>query len=423
MSLFDFGINILENSIIYIFLVNYLNTNSKFNKYVLVCFILLSATLMSFFNIMVGFEGIYIYIVHFISIIYCIRYSNNSVIECVFINFLVYSLIMIINGTLTLTINLVIFQDYSAILTDYKHFWIVIIISKLILFCVCYSIVKIRKSYDSVVIKSEISIMFLYIILISLIYQPFGMSLYRANFNINVFVVGFLSLAILSISFIFAFFTLLKINKKIRDSELKSLVQQIQLDKIAEIKELNTSIISLKHDMRHILSYISSCLDNNYIEGAQKSIDDYQLRIDDVSLLKLTSNDILNYTLNQLNAKCKYNGFDLVCSISSNCKFNLSDNDLLIILSNIFENAYENCCGENCIRVNIVDNENYSIISVENSLDKPSVDVYNDFKTSKKGSNHGYGINNVRDLLDKNGGSIYFDSVNYLFVTKIVLLK
>ena len=106
MSLFDFGINILENSIIYIFLVNYLNTNSKFNKYVLVCFILLSATLMSFFNIMVGFEGIYIYIVHFISIIYCIRYSNNSVIECVFINFLVYSLIMIINGNVNSNICL-----------------------------------------------------------------------------------------------------------------------------------------------------------------------------------------------------------------------------------------------------------------------------------------------------------------------------
>ena len=422
MILFDLCINIVENTIIYFFLVNYLRMNNKYNRIVLTMFIIISTISITFFNLAIGYEGLYIYVLHFIAIIFCFKYSDNYLIECIFIVFLSYSLIAVINGTLIISMNLLISNEFnSPYLLTYKYSWIIIILSKIIFLIVCANIVRVRKKYNDAIIQSEIAILFLLVVLISLAYLPFSNILYAQSISEIYIVIGFFSLSILSVSIVFAFFRLLNINKGIKNNEIKVKVQQSKLDSVTEVSELNNKISGLKHDMKHILSYINNCLENNNIDEAKKLTENYSARIEDLVMVKITNNDILNYTLNQLIAKCKNNNIECISMITSDCKINLEDNDFIIILSNIFDNAYENCCGKNSIRVNISDNGDYSIISVENSIDVEKIDIKKGLRSSKVGELHGYGIKNVCDILNRNDGSVVFESYGYLFVCKIII--
>ena len=396
--------------------------NNKYNIIVLTMFIIISTISITFFNLAIGYEGLYIYVLHFIGIIFCFKYSDNYLIECIFIVFLSSSLIAFINGTLIISMNLLISNKFnSPYLLTYQYSWIIIILSKIIFLIVCANIVRVRKKYNETIIQSEIAILFLLVVLISLAYLPFSYILYNQSISESYIVIGFFSLSILSVSIVFAFFKLLIINKGIRNNEIKIKVQQSKLDNLTEVSELNNKISGLKHDMKHSLSYINNCLEANNVDETKKLLKNYSLRIEAVVMLKITNNDILNYTLNQLIAKCKNNNIECISMITSDCKFNLEDNDFIIILSNIFDNAYENCCGKNSIRVNISDNGDYSIISVENSIDVEEIDIKKGLRTSKVGEHHGHGIKNVCDILNRNDGSVVFESYGYLFVCKIII--
>ena len=422
MKLFDFCINIVENYIIYYFLSNFLIMNDKFNKFILYGFIFVSTILVTYINLVIGFEGIYIYVAVILSIAFCVIYSSNSKLELMFSCFLIYLLIVLINGMLLVVINSIIYNDFQSpkIMTSH-YFWMVILLSKIILFGICFNLIKAKKNYNDIIIKSEISVMFMFIILVSLIYLPFSNVIHDQTFSADIFILGYVALTTIAISFIFGFFHLLSINKKMRNDEIKILVQQNKLENIIEFNQINEKLVSLKHDMKHILLYVDESLENDKVDDARRSIKNYYQRLDKVKLLKITNSDVLNYTINRLASKCNLKNIDLIYFVTSMCRFDLNDNDLVLVLSNIFDNAYENCSGDKKINIEIIDMNDCIVITVKNSIDIAYLKINKEFKTTKSGNTHGYGIKNVREIIEKNNGSVIFESENYQFICKVII--
>ena len=422
MKMFDLAINIIEQGIIYYFLINYLIMNDKYNKRVLTIFITMSVVTMTFLNSAIGYEGIYLCVLISINLLFSLKYSSSGYIECIFVNALVYLFIAVINGTIVIVLNLIVYNDvFTQLITGSNYFWILILLSKILLFIICRNVAKVRNSYNDIIIKYELLTMLLYVVLILIIYLHFSQILYVGVIEEKSYFVGFIALSIISISFTFAFFKMLTINKKMKNDEITILVQQNKLEIIDEVNCLNEEIISLKHDMRHLLTYLNDCLENDNVVKAKKSINSYNTKLESIKMLTITSNDILNYAINHLQSNCRKNQILLNVYITSNCIINLSDNDLMLILSNTFENAFENCAGDRWINVTIKDKDNYCIIQIENSINIECVSVNDEIKSTKKGANHGRGIKNIKNILILNDGNLDIDSSNYKFKCTMIV--
>ena len=421
MNLFDIGINILQNMIIYWFLANYLTMNKKYNIKIFFLFVAISTVVMSLSNLIIGFEGIYIYVFMLPCFIFTLLYSENDLIEKIFVNFLSYNIISLVANFLIIGTSLVFYGDIiSPNLYSSQYFWLFTIIVNIVLFFAYALICKVRKKYNNIIIKSQIVVLFLLIIIVSFIQTTYGLLIHGSNHNEIVFLLGMLFLFVLLIGLYIAFISLLKLNKQITDSEVKLVVLESKLKQDGKIEEMNDKIIMIKNEMNNTLKTIDDMLDNNNYEKAQNIISKYDLSIKSVVSSKITNNNVLNHAINQLQESCDRLNIDCVFTISSLCNFNLGDNDLMIVLSNIFENAYENCKGDNKIRINIKDKNEYIIVRIENSIEVESIILNNDIKTSKLSKGHGYGINNTVDIMNHTNSKIQFESSNYLFVCKLL---
>ena len=92
----------------------------------------------------------------------------------------------------------------------------------------------------------------------------------------------------------------------------------------------------------------------------------------------------------------------------------LKDTDIVSILSNLIDNAIENCdkC-KNKKTINImlkIDNADNFIISVKNTIpSKYKFDKNNIVSSKKDKMKHGYGIKNIIKIVEKNHGHYDFE--------------
>lgn len=86
----------------------------------------------------------------------------------------------------------------------------------------------------------------------------------------------------------------------------------------------------------------------------------------------------------------------------------LADEDIVVILSNLLNNAFEACetCEEKIIRLKFIQEENQIIIAVANTFKTVPIRDGDTFQTSKVENKeiHGIGIENIKDAVEKYQG-------------------
>ena len=134
-------------------------------------------------------------------------------------------------------------------------------------------------------------------------------------------------------------------------------------------------------------------------------------------------NDILNailcYHLSELDD-------DISVRIAGKCRndINIAAVDLCVIVSNLVQNAVEYLKGNNIeskeLTVSIEEGNVYKRISVVNSVD-PNVSERN-LKTTTKSDkrNHGIGLRNVKETIEKNGGKLEINIQEGMFKADVI---
>jgi hypothetical protein len=218
-------------------------------------------------------------------------------------------------------------------------------------------------------------------------------------------------LLILSNFFLFHFFEVQLVHEQ-QKIEYKFMSRQIkvQADYYKSLIEEHQTINKTTHDIKNNLLAIEGCILGNDVQGAVKRINEICMNLNDKTKI-YTSNITVDTILNAKEKEARNSGADLQIISSSFEDIKVDAIDLGVILGNALDNAIEACKkipndNAKTIFAKILHIEDYISIVVENTVDKPVHIVDGMVASTKNNSFHGYGIKNIKAVVEKYDGDV-----------------
>lgn len=141
----------------------------------------------------------------------------------------------------------------------------------------------------------------------------------------------------------------------------------------------------------------------------EKVDNDLQLSMDAVD----TNHTIVNAILNTKYREAINNGIVFVLKVNDLSKLKMSEEDIVVILSNLLSNALEAAgrCKDKIVKLKFVLEGEQAVISVKNSMETKPIVEDGRFRTTKteEAGEHGIGIRNVVETVEKYDGKYVID--------------
>ncbi|MDO4292678.1 MAG: GHKL domain-containing protein [Eubacteriales bacterium] len=180
------------------------------------------------------------------------------------------------------------------------------------------------------------------------------------------------------------------------------------------------------HDHRHDLRYLEECLRNGDCEAgiryiAQRVDGLYDSRTTEI----WTGCRTVDYLLGSMKLRAKRQKVDFQVDVGLS-KMKMSECDLFLLLSNLLENAFEaaeQCETDRYVFVKIKMVNDLTMICMENGY-TGSIREKNGRFLSSKGEgtgNHGWGLENVKELVKKYGGQEKIEYADGKFAVEIMV--
>lgn len=201
-------------------------------------------------------------------------------------------------------------------------------------------------------------------------------------------------------------------------------LQNVYLQKEIEATARTEYKISLiRHDMRHHLGIISTCIENKQLDQADHYIKELLENINQTSLKKYCANQSINMILSSYEEDFALHHIDFCYDLKLPARLPISDVDMTSILSNGIENAIHAVCKldreKRYIKLNIEIKNAKLLISMEN----PCSDEESLEKEPSKNLEqiHGFGLQSISFVVKKQGGNHQFFIRNHVFHMRIIL--
>lgn len=206
----------------------------------------------------------------------------------------------------------------------------------------------------------------------------------------------------------------------VNDIKYESLKNQMDLQKkyVDETRKV-------RHDIKKIIHTISYFNSQKQYESLTDFLSTITIDKTPNSSTIFCGNQIIDAILNLKSFECENKNIQLKLSIAPCIKCNINSNDIILILSNLIDNAIEAV-------VKIPDERKTVTLKMYNY--GQNLVVYSEnkyiqnqrkrhfFDSDKKDSSvHGYGVKIISDLVTNNNGNISFDYDNNLFKATIIL--
>lgn len=196
--------------------------------------------------------------------------------------------------------------------------------------------------------------------------------------------------------------------------------QQIQLEEL--YKESNRKM----HDIKHIMGYLHNCLEKGQYEQAQEYVEQYAMTLKTDKVW--TGFSFIDFVLNSKKDIIDQTGIQLSLTIDMQYTA-MSETDFAIVLANLLENAIEaakDCREDNReIKLSISTINDILLMNLRNTIYRKPKMEKGQFVTSKSDKNiHGWGIENVKQIVQKYDGDIQFQfDAEYFQVTVSIFGK
>ncbi|MGN1156086.1 MAG: GHKL domain-containing protein [Agathobacter sp.] len=191
---------------------------------------------------------------------------------------------------------------------------------------------------------------------------------------------------------------------------IKCETQEKQFHEIQEITEQNQSLV---HDMKNHIMILQELAQKEDISG----INTYLQQIADGSTAlihqKWTGCKILDLLLNQKQREALQDGIEFLVVSTGTVKIGLPENELVSLFGNLLDNAIEACqkiqAGKKEIKTIIERKNDMVFVKISNTvLHEPVMKDGELITTKADKGRHGYGLKNVKRIVEKNGGQIQF---------------
>lgn len=419
--IFENAINLFQSVVVTAFLMASLGCKDKYNKKCIgIIGIVTTFIYLTVSNHIVFFEsaGIYIYMVY--ALIFSFLVLGGNVIEKIFYNIM---MLCCLAGSALLgvgLISLVVKKDYLntvqfGVVSRYIS-GILVQILLIIFFLLLIKLKTLLKEKDNkyLFIMSMIPA-------ISVIICCFMVYRSDKSYEMNVIYTFIAMIGIIIINVISIFLLIMEqklYEQKIRQQVMLSAYQQKEKD-VESILDMQKQNSKQRHDIKNVLILIRELIQDEKYSMALEVLDKYSTGYKNINVTEIVSNNIvLNYLLNRKINECRDNGIDMGCYVLGNIE-GIDDMDLYILLENLCDNAIEAArqCDNSTIRLQISENNDRLYIDIGNTTMFNVLKSNPDMNTTKKDKEiHGFGIMNIRDIIDKYNGTINYEQHgdNYL---------
>lgn len=419
--IFENVINLFQSVVVTVFLMVSLGCKDKYNKKctgiigIVITFIYLTVS-----NHIVFFEsaGIYIYMV--CSLIFSFLVLGGNVIEKIFYNIMMLCCLAgsaLLGGGL---ISLLIKKDYLNVVGyGMGSRYVSVILIQILLMLFLGFIIKLKALLK----EKDNKYMFIMSMIPAISVIVCCFMVYRSDnsYEMNV-IYTFIAMAGIIIINVISVFLLIMEQKlyeqKMRQQVMLSAYQQKEKD-IESILDMQKQNSKQRHDIKNVLILISELIQDEKYSKALEVLDKYSTGYKNINVTEIVSNNIvLNYLLNRKINECRNNGIDMGCYVLGNIE-GIDDMDLYILLENLCDNAIEAAgqCDNSTIRLQISEDNDRLYIDIGNTTMFNVLKSNPHMNTTKKDKGiHGFGIMNIRDIIDKYNGTINYEQHgdNYL---------
>lgn len=212
------------------------------------------------------------------------------------------------------------------------------------------------------------------------------------------------------------------------ESNSKEEYLRITREYVQNIRQNARETRKLRHDMREHINVLNYYMEKNQYEEAKKYLKDLQDYMGQAIQRELSVNhEIVDAILNEYYWQSQKNGIKWKVEGALPPDLNISDFDLCTIFSNILRNSVEACMklqGERYINLEIRTLKEQLIIEVTNPVKEPvDIEKLGTITSKKDIKNHGYGIANIRTMVERNHGELSFENQEKSFVVEIIFAK
>lgn|GEM_PF-2812358 len=211
----------------------------------------------------------------------------------------------------------------------------------------------------------------------------------------------------------------------IREYEGKKLMmQQMDMHKkhLEESTETYDDMLRLRHELKNHVFYMNSLLEQRqYANLAHYFKQVYQQEYT-IDLIE-SGNNTMNAILNQKAVYAKAKGIPLTISAAVPQTLDIEASHVCAVISNLLDNAIEACeqLSAPDISITVRQKGRYLHIACKNTVAFDVIKENGALMTTKKSSQHGIGLQVVRNIVNAYDGMIDFHMENLVFVVTVML--
>lgn len=181
------------------------------------------------------------------------------------------------------------------------------------------------------------------------------------------------------------------------------------------------------HEYKNQISCIEALVKKNQFTKVEEYVKGIYSRLDKELDVIDTNNVIVNAILNTKYQEAEENKIVFVLRVNDLSRLRVEDEDIVTILSNLLDNAIEACkkceTDRRVLKLKFVDEDGMIKIGVRNTFDTPILYENGEIQTTKlvKAEEHGMGIRNIIEVIEKYGGSYAIKNKNQEFFFSIII--
>lgn len=230
---------------------------------------------------------------------------------------------------------------------------------------------------------------------------------------------------------IFIFYLLkdiLKREKQLHEKELYDTEVRNKSEMYHSLAENHEQQKRKAHEFKNQIMCIQALLKNQNYKELDEYVAHVNGKMEKENNVIDTNHVIVNAILNSKYKEALKKQILFIPKVNDLGQLPFDESDLIIILSNLLNNAIEACekiKGEKIIKMKFIREETQIILSVQNTYNGTIFDTSGEFQTTKiyKAAEHGLGLKNIISQIEKYSGSyvINYDEKEFLFSILIPL--